>query len=81
MDQDLIEDLAGLAGRLADASGPIIRAAHRDGFAAEAKDDGFDVRQRGATWTYLTTDQPFGSGAQRIFRGLVRKVKSRRFWG
>ena len=48
---------------------------------AEAKDDGFDVRQRGATWTYLTTDQPFGSGAQRIFRGLVRKVKSRRFWG
>ncbi len=48
---------------------------------AEPKDDGFDVRQRGATWTYLTTDQPFGSGAQRIFRGLVRKLKSRRFWG
>ncbi len=43
MDQDLIEDLAGLAGRLADASGPIIRAAHRDGFAAEAKDDGSPV--------------------------------------
>ena len=48
---------------------------------AEAKEDGFDARQRGATWTYLTTDQPFGSGTQRIFRGLVRKFKGRTFWG
>ena len=47
---------------------------------AEAKDDGFDERQRGATWTYLTTDQPFGSAGQRISAGLVRMVKSRRFW-
>ncbi len=43
MDQDLIEDLAGFAGRLADASGPLIRDAHRDGFAAEAKGDGSPV--------------------------------------
>ena len=39
---------------------------------AKAKDDGFDARQRGATWTYLTTVQPFGSGPQRIFRGLAQ---------
>jgi fructose-1,6-bisphosphatase/inositol monophosphatase family enzyme len=43
LDQDLIEDLAGFAGRLADASGPLIRDAHRDGFAAEAKGDGSPV--------------------------------------
>ena len=47
----------------------------------KAREDGFDGRQRGATWTYLTTDQPFGSVTQRIFRGLMRKAKSRRFWG
>ena len=43
MHQDLFEDLAAFAGRLADASGPIIRAAHQDGFAAEAKGDGSPV--------------------------------------
>ena len=43
MDQDLIEDLATFAGRLADASGPIIREAHESGFAAEAKGDGSPV--------------------------------------
>ena len=48
---------------------------------AQANDDGFDTRQRGATWTYLTTDQPFGSASQRISAGIVRKVKSRRLWG
>jgi preprotein translocase subunit SecA len=47
----------------------------------KANDDGFDARQRGAPWTYLTTDQPFGNGTERIFRGLMRKVKNRRFWG
>lgn len=30
--------------------------------------------QRGATWTYLTTDQPFGPATERILRGLVRMV-------
>ncbi|MDA1315875.1 MAG: accessory Sec system translocase SecA2 [Acidobacteria bacterium] len=47
---------------------------------AKAKDEKFDAEQRGATWTYLTTDQPFGTNTQRIFRGLMRKVKTRRFW-
>ena len=43
MDQTLVDDLAAFAGRLADASGPLIRDAHRDGFAAEAKGDGSPV--------------------------------------
>jgi len=43
VDQTLVDDLAGFAGRLADASGPLIRDAHRDGFAAEAKGDGSPV--------------------------------------
>jgi preprotein translocase subunit SecA len=41
--------------------------------AAEAS--GLDPSQRGATWTYLTTDQPFGTATERIMRGLVRKYK------
>jgi preprotein translocase subunit SecA len=41
---------------------------------AEAKTTGMLPRQRGATWTYLTSDQPFGSATERILRGLVRMV-------
>jgi preprotein translocase subunit SecA len=37
---------------------------------------GLDPSQRGATWTYLTTDQPFGTGTERIMRGLMRKYRS-----
>jgi preprotein translocase subunit SecA len=48
---------------------------------AEGVTSGSDATQRGATWTYLTTDEPFGSGTQRMFRGLLRKMKSRRVWG
>ena len=40
----------------------------------EAQDSGLDPTQRGATWTYLTTDQPFGTATERIMRGLVRKL-------
>jgi preprotein translocase subunit SecA len=29
--------------------------------------------ERGATWTYITTDQPFGTLGERIVRGLRRK--------
>jgi preprotein translocase subunit SecA len=39
-----------------------------------AETSGIDPSQRGATWTYLTTDQPFGTGTERIMRGLVRKL-------
>jgi preprotein translocase subunit SecA len=31
--------------------------------------------ERGATWTYLTTDQPFGSLEQRIMRSVRRAVE------
>ncbi len=41
---------------------------------AEAEVSGLDPSQRGATWTYLTTDQPFGTATERMMRGLVRKL-------
>jgi len=31
--------------------------------------------ERGATWTYLTTDQPFGTLGERIMKGLRQKYK------
>ena len=34
---------------------------------------GPDPRDRGAVWTYLTTDQPFGSWTERVFKALRRK--------
>ncbi len=36
---------------------------------------GVDPRQRGATWTYLTTDEPFGHLTERIMRGLRRMIR------
>ena len=38
---------------------------------AEAQASGIDPSQRGATWTYLTTDQPFGTMTERLIRGLL----------
>jgi len=35
-----------------------------------------DPSQRGATWTYLTTDQPFGTATERMMRGLMRKYRN-----
>jgi preprotein translocase subunit SecA len=46
-----------------------------------AQSTGLDPSQRGATWTYLTTDQPFGSATERIMRGLMRKVQKKEMWG
>jgi preprotein translocase subunit SecA len=49
---------------------------------AEAEaDGGKDPTERGATWTYLTTDQPFGTATERIMRGIMRKVRAGRVWG
>jgi preprotein translocase subunit SecA len=48
---------------------------------APAETSSIDPSQRGATWTYLTTDQPFGTFNERVIRGLVRKVRTRSFWG
>jgi preprotein translocase subunit SecA len=42
---------------------------------AEAEAGGADgLADRGAVWTYLTTDQPFGSWTARFLKGLRRKV-------
>ncbi len=46
-----------------------------------AQANGIDPSERGATWTYLTTDRPFGDWNERILRGLVRKVQKRDLWG
>ena len=37
--------------------------------------------RRGATWTYLTVDQPFGTGMERLMKGLAREARSGRLWG
>ena len=42
----------------------------------EVQTSGTDPRQRGATWTYLTTDNPFGSLSDRIRKRLLGKVRS-----
>jgi preprotein translocase subunit SecA len=36
-----------------------------------------EVFERGATWTYLTTDQPFGTLGERIAKGIRRKLMGR----
>jgi preprotein translocase subunit SecA len=47
----------------------------------EVRAKGLDPTERGATWTYLTTDRPFGEWTERILRGLIRKVVSKNLWG
>jgi len=37
---------------------------------AQAEASGYDPSQRGATWTYLTTDMPFGTIEERMISGL-----------
>jgi preprotein translocase subunit SecA len=46
----------------------------RDGEIHFDREDRFE---RGATWTYLTTDQPFGRLGERIMKGLRRKFSRR----
>jgi preprotein translocase subunit SecA len=41
---------------------------------AEAEGSGLDPAQRGATWTYLTTDMPFGTIEERMISGLRQLV-------
>jgi preprotein translocase subunit SecA len=43
----------------------------------EVREGRIQPRQRGATWTYLTTDEPFGSMTARVMRGLVRVLRRR----
>ena len=57
-----------------------LRTAAAEAFStAEVRDGAFHFREserfeRGATWTYLTTDQPFGTLGERFFKGLRRKL-------
>jgi hypothetical protein len=44
---------------------------------ADARERGLDPSERGATWTYLTTDQPFVSWSERVMRGWVRRYRQR----
>ena len=46
---------------------------------ADAATRNLDPSQRGATWTYFSTDQPFGSLGERFVAGLMRKAMARRF--
>ncbi len=41
----------------------------------EAKESGTGPSERGAVWTYLVTDQPFGTLGHRFAAGLRRRVK------
>ena len=66
----------------------VLYRALEDGLEAEiaarlkkAQAGGFDPSERGATWTYLTTDRPFGDYTERVLRGLLRKAGKRELWG
>jgi hypothetical protein len=43
---------------------------------AKAEADGISFADRGAVWTYLTTDQPFGVWTERLLKGIHKKL-----WG
>ncbi|HLQ78611.1 MAG TPA: accessory Sec system translocase SecA2, partial [Terriglobia bacterium] len=43
----------------------------------EQKTDTIDPTQRGTTWTYITTDQPFGSWIGNAMRDLLKKPAAR----
>jgi preprotein translocase subunit SecA len=45
---------------------------------ARAATRGIEPRQRGATWTYLTTDEPFGTMTERVMRRLAVMLHLRR---
>jgi preprotein translocase subunit SecA len=44
---------------------------------AQAASGEWDPARPGATWTYLTTDQPFGSMSERFMKGLWRRVRGK----
>jgi len=46
----------------------------------EAEAKGIQPSQRGATWTYLTTDQPFGTAGERLMQGVMKKAAKIAGW-
>jgi preprotein translocase subunit SecA len=61
-----------LKDELADA---LATAELREG---EVQFENRDRFERGATWTYLTTDEPFGTMSERVAKGLRRRYSNRR---
>lgn len=43
--------------------------------AKAEQDGGISLVDRGAVWTYLTTDQPFGAGTERFVKGILKKLR------
>jgi hypothetical protein len=41
----------------------------------DARGGGAVPGERGATWTYLTTDRPFGNYTERILKALVARLR------
>ncbi len=41
---------------------------------AKAEAGGVELKDRGAVWSYLTTDQPFGAWTERLLKGLMKKL-------
>jgi preprotein translocase subunit SecA len=44
----------------------------------KAQSGSLEPPQRGATWTYLTTDRPFGDYTERFLKGIVQKLRGGR---
>ncbi|HEX4164743.1 MAG TPA: hypothetical protein VHZ55_04655 [Bryobacteraceae bacterium] len=73
--QGVREIYADFERRLNEEMAAAFRTAElRDGEIRFAEEERFE---RGATWTYLTTDQPFGTLGERAMRGLRRKFLRR----
>ncbi|MEO8127052.1 MAG: DEAD/DEAH box helicase [Bryobacteraceae bacterium] len=45
--------------------------------SGEIRLEGLGLLERGATWTYLTTDQPFGTWTERFVKGIARRFRRR----
>jgi len=45
---------------------------------ANAEAIGIELGDRGAVWTYLTTDQPFGSWTERLLKGIHKRLLGQR---
>jgi len=46
--------------------------------ARAERDGGVSLVDRGAVWTYLTTDQPFGAWTERFLKGILKKLRGGR---
>jgi preprotein translocase subunit SecA len=56
-----------------------MEASPPDEIARQVESDGAEMADRGAVWTYLTTDQPFGQRRRELARRLPFAIAA--FWG